>query len=117
MAESAGAPVTRSKATAIAPLEARKSAIRASRDRVSGNLDALEERVRTAVGIRARDASASPGARRAETAVGVFVTARRLWRLPFWRLTAIGAVTAGFVLLGASRSRRHESPSDSISPS
>lgn len=104
MAEDPSAPMTRPAETA--PIEARKGAIRAIRGRISGNLDVLEHRVRTAVGIGEIDQSASLGTRRAVTAAGVALTARRLWRLPFWRLTAIGAVTAGIVMFGAWRRRR-----------
>ena len=109
MAEGANAPVKAPpEALAAAPIEARKTAIRAARNRMSSNLDVLECRVRTAVGIRDHYPSAPPGQRRAVTAVSVLLTVRRLWRLPFWRLAAIGAVTAGLVTMGTWRGRRSE---------
>ena len=107
MAEDANPAVKApSQLAAAAPMARRTDAIRATRDRMAGNLDALEDKVRMAVGIRDGDQSHSPGARRAVTAVSVVAEARRLWRLPFWRLTAIGVVAVGLVMFGAWRSRR-----------
>jgi len=99
------------------PVEARIAAIQATRDRMAGNLNVLEQRVRTAVGVRDHDATAATGQRRAVTAMTVAVTARRLWALPFWRLTAIGAATAGLVAFGVWRSGRQASPTMPINPS
>lgn len=109
MAEGPNPPVKLSPAVdAAAPIELHKAAIRATRDRMAGNLDVLDHRVRSAVGIRDHELTASSGQRRAVTAVTVLVSARRLWRLPFWRLTAIGAATAGLVAFRAWRLRRDQ---------
>jgi hypothetical protein len=107
MAQDADLALTSTKQSpAAAPIEARKAAIQAARQRMAGNLDELEHRVGTALGVRDHDATASPGQRRSATAITALVTARRLWRLPFWRLTSIGAATVVLVGFAAWRSRR-----------
>lgn len=89
-----------------APVAALKLSTRRTRERMADTLNALEHRVRAAVGGDSGDLAASSGQRRLLSTVTAAATVRRLRALPFRTAAAIGIVTACLVALGVRRSRR-----------
>ena len=89
-----------------APVAELKLATRRTRERMSANLNALERKVRAAVGGDRGDMPPSAGQRRLLNTVSAAATVRRLRALPFRTVAAIGIVTACVVALGVRRSRR-----------
>lgn len=83
-----------------APVVALKIATRRTRERMTANLNALEQKVRHAVGGQSRDGAAS-GQIRLLTATSAVATVRRLRAMPLKTAVAIGVVAAAVIAMRA----------------
>ena len=88
-----------------APVAALKIATRRTRERMTANLNALEHKVRHAVGGQSRDGAAS-GRIRLLTATSAVATVRRLRAMPLKTAVAIGVVAAAVIAMRARLSER-----------
>ena len=89
-----------------APITALKLSTRRTRERLTANLDALEQRARSAVGGYSADTATSSGQARILSTVTAAAAFRRVRAMPVRTVAAIGIVTACLVAVGLRRSRR-----------
>jgi hypothetical protein len=109
MAENADAPVNASPpadSALAAPVAALKLSTRRTRERMTANLNALEHKVRHAVGGDSRDVAPSSGQTRLLTTMGAVAAVRRLRAMPLKTAVAISIVAAAVVAMRARLSRR-----------
>ena len=108
MAESADPSVnpTPSLEPLAAPVAALKLSTMRTRQRMTANLDALEHKARSAVGVYSADTAPSTGQARVLSTVTAVAAFRRIRAMPVRTLAAIGIVTACLVAVGLRRSRR-----------